>query len=64
MKINEAYTVARFFATLRHQVDIALREGRDEDAWSMSRLAGQLQVRIFGQDLHSQFDDPEYEVAA
>ena len=63
MKINEAYTVARFFFELRHQIEVAWTEQRDEDARAMARLSGQLQVRIFG-FARSPLDNPEHEVAA
>lgn len=63
MKINEAYTVARFFFELRHQIDVAWAEQRDEDAKAMARLSGQLKMRIFG-FARSPLDNPEHEVAA
>lgn len=63
MRINEAYTVARFFFELRHQIEVAWAEQRDEDAKAMARLSGQLQVRIFG-FADSPLDNPKCEVEA
>ena len=63
MKINEAYTVARFFFELRYQIEVAWKEQRDDDARAMARLNGQLLVRIFG-FARSPLDNPEHEVAA
>ena len=63
MSMSEAYTVARFFAAMDRQINIAWTHGRDADALSMARLVGALHVRIFGW-AHSPFDNPAYEVAA
>ena len=63
MKINEAYTVARFFIELRYQIEVAWAEQREDDARAMARLSGHLQVRIFG-FARSPLDNPEHEVAA
>lgn len=43
----EAMTIARFFARLEHQMNIARQEGRTRDEMEMARLAGRLSFAIF-----------------
>ena len=64
MNVSQAYTIARFFSAIEKQVARAFGEGRDEDALTMCRMKGTLQVRIFGISPRSPFDDPKWEVAA
>ena len=44
----EAMTIARFFAKLERQMDIARQEGRTQDELSMAQLSGRLSYTIFG----------------
>lgn len=45
---KEAQAITRVFMAIERQIDVAFREGREQDAKSMARLTGILEVKIFG----------------
>jgi hypothetical protein len=48
MKKHHSYMIYRVMVRLDEQAEIALRYGRERDAWSISKLIGRLEYQHFG----------------
>ncbi len=62
----DALVMARVLVAIERKIALAWRENRPEDACSMARLIGQLQIRFFGWETYGAtvLDRPREEAAA